>query len=100
MYLLKSVAVRDWWAYAELYGIPVRIGKYGQNATDEDIRTLLDALAALAADAGAAIPDSMTIETPMPSTSGGGGSGVARALPRPGRVVRTRRDRRRSSARR
>ena len=75
MYLLKSVAVRDWWAYGELYGIPVRIGKYGQNATDEDIRTLLDALAALAADAGAAIPDSMTIETPMPSTSGGSGSG-------------------------
>ena len=75
MYLLKSVAVRDWWAYAELYGIPVRIGKYGRDATDEDIRTLLDALAALAADAGAAIPDSMTIETPMPSTGSGGGSG-------------------------
>ena len=80
MYLLKSVAVRDWWAYGELYGIPVRIGKYGQNATDEDIRTLLDALAALAADAGAAIPDSMTIETPMPSTSGGGGGSGSRGL--------------------
>ena len=75
MYLLKSVAVRDWWAFGELYGIPTRIGKYGQTATDEDIRTLSDAVSALAADAGAVIPDSMTIDVEASATSGGGGSG-------------------------
>ena len=76
MYLLKSVAVRDWWAFGELYGIPVRIGKYGQTATDDDIRTLSDAVSALASDAGAIIPDSMNIELEnAASSSGGGGSG-------------------------
>ena len=77
MYLLKSLSVRDWWAYAELFGIPVRLGKYGATATDEDIRTLTDAIAALAADAGAAIPDTMDIDVSEPRAGGGG---AARSL--------------------
>ena len=72
LYLLKSVSVRDWWAYAELYGVPVRIGRYGPNATADDIRTLSEAVAALAADAGAVIPDSMSIDVEAASASGGG----------------------------
>ena len=74
MYLLKSTAVRDWWAYGELFGLPNRIGKYGQTATDDDIRTLEDAIAALASDAGCVIPESMDIALEMP-TSGGGSAG-------------------------
>ena len=74
MYLLKSVAIRDWWAYAELFGIPIRVGKYGQTATTEDIRTLGDAISALAADAGAVIPDSMQIDVEAASSAGGGAS--------------------------
>ena len=76
MYLLKSVAVRDWWAFAELYGIPVRIGKYDENATAEDIQTLRDAIAQLAADAGAVFRDSMDIEV-QAAPSGTGGSSNA-----------------------
>ena len=71
--LLKSVAARDWWSFAEIFGLPVRVGKYGMNATDDDIRTLEDAIAALAADAGCVIPDSMSIEV-LASASGGGSS--------------------------
>ena len=74
MYLLKSTAVRDWWAYSELFGLPIRIGKYGRGATDDEIRTLEDAIAALAADAGCTIPESMDISLEMP-TSGGGAAG-------------------------
>ena len=73
MWLLKSIAVRDWWSYAELFGLPVRVGKYGQNATDDDIRTLEDAIAALASDAGCAIPETMNIELHLPA--GGSASG-------------------------
>ncbi|MED8409153.1 DUF935 family protein, partial [Escherichia coli] len=29
MYMLKSFTVRDWWAFAEKFGIPVTVGKYG-----------------------------------------------------------------------
>ena len=61
-WLLKSLAIRDWWSYAETYGLPFRIGRYPATATTEDIRTLIDAVSALAVDAGAVIPDSMNIE--------------------------------------
>ncbi|MCZ5371627.1 DUF935 family protein [Escherichia coli] len=32
-YMLKSYTVRDWRAFAENFGIPVTVGKYGPNAT-------------------------------------------------------------------
>ncbi|MUL08264.1 DUF935 family protein, partial [Aliivibrio fischeri] len=44
MYMLKSFTVRDWWAFAEVFGIPVRVGKYGPNASTEDISTLVNAI--------------------------------------------------------
>ena len=62
MYLLKSTAVKDWWAFAEIFGLPVRVGKYGHNASDDDIRTLELAINLIASDAGCVIPDDMTIE--------------------------------------
>lgn len=70
MYVLKSAAVRDWWSYSELFGIPTRIGRYGPTATDDDIRTLEDAISALASDAGCSIPEGMEIDLHMPSGSG------------------------------
>ena len=77
--LLKSVAVRDWWAYGEMFGLPVRVGTYDdQTATDTDIETLTAAVAALATDAGCVIPDSMAIDVQSPGT--GGGSGGSSAL--------------------
>ncbi|WP_283132492.1 DUF935 domain-containing protein [Enterovibrio norvegicus] len=71
MYMLKSFTVRDWWAFAEVFGMPIRVGKYHSNASDEDIRTLINAIATIASDAGAAIPESMQIE--MVETAKGSG---------------------------
>ena len=62
MYMLKSYTLRDWWSFAEVFGIPIRVGKYGPNATREDIATLINAIGKIASDAGAAIPDSMKME--------------------------------------
>ncbi|HGZ7313139.1 TPA: DUF935 domain-containing protein [Vibrio parahaemolyticus] len=62
MYMLKSFTVRDWWAFAEVFGIPVRVGKYGANASEDDIKTLVNAVARIASDAGAVIPESMKLE--------------------------------------
>lgn len=73
MYMLKSFTVRDWWAFAEVYGIPVRIGKYGANATPEDISTLINAISTIASDAGAVIPESMKIEM-VETTKGSNGN--------------------------
>lgn len=71
MWLLKSTAIRDWWAYGEVFGIPVRVGKYGPNATDQDIQTLVDAISALASDAGCIIPDTMQVEFVQAARGGG-----------------------------
>ncbi len=62
MYMLKSYTVKDWWAFAEVFGMPIRIGKYHNNADDGDIKTLINAIASIASDAGAVIPESMQIE--------------------------------------
>jgi phage gp29-like protein len=62
MFMLKSYTLKDWWAFAELFGMPIRVGKYGPNATEDEINTLVNAIANIASDAGAAIPESMQLE--------------------------------------
>lgn len=42
--------------------MPIRIGKYGAGATNEEKRTLLRALAQIGHNAAGIMPDSMTIE--------------------------------------
>ncbi|TCW05575.1 phage gp29-like protein [Raoultella sp. BIGb0138] len=74
MYMLKSFTVRDWWAFAEKFGIPIVVGKYGNNATTEQIQTLVDAIASIASDAGCAIPQSMQLEMQETASRNGGGA--------------------------
>ena len=71
MFLLKSLAMRDWWAYGETYGLPTRVGRYDRNASAEDIETLRAAVAYVARDFGAVIPDSMRIDIETPGLTGG-----------------------------
>ena len=61
-YLFQNMALKDWVVCAELYGMPIRVGKYDKTATDEDRRALLRAVMNIAADAAAIIPDSMVVE--------------------------------------
>ncbi|MBY8210094.1 DUF935 domain-containing protein [Vibrio fluvialis] len=72
MYMLKSYTARDWWAFAEVFGIPVRVGKYGANASPDDIQTLVNAVSRIASDAGAVIPESMKLELIESATGKGG----------------------------
>lgn len=61
-YLFKNYTLKDWVAFAEIYGRPFRIGKYPAGATEEQISTLMMAVAGMGEDAAAVIPDSMLIE--------------------------------------
>ena len=61
-YMIKQYAMTDWTAFAEVFGMPLRLGRYGQNATEAEIAKLIQAVANLGTDAAAAIPDSMRIE--------------------------------------
>lgn len=61
-YLFKNFDVKGWVAFAEVYGQPLRLGKYHANATKEEKEALLRAVRAISADAAAIIPESMMIE--------------------------------------
>lgn len=61
-YLFQNMSIKDWVIFAEVYGMPVRIGKYGQTATPQDKNTLLNAVTSIGIDAAAIIPESMQIE--------------------------------------
>ena len=43
MYLFKNYAVKDWVAFAEVFGMPLRIGKYEPGATKADREALIQA---------------------------------------------------------
>lgn len=61
-WMFKSYTVKDWMAFLDVYGMPIRIGKYHPAATAEDRRKLLTAVASIAVDAAAIIPELMAIE--------------------------------------
>ena len=61
-WLFKNLTLRDWLRFCEAYGQPIRVGKYDQGASGEDKDVLWRAVANVAADAAAIIPEGMSIE--------------------------------------
>ena len=61
-YLCKNYTIKDWLAFAEVFGMPLRLGRYQSGALKEDIQILKMAVANLGSDAAAVIPESMKIE--------------------------------------
>lgn len=80
-WMFKNYSVKDWVAFAEVYGMPLRLGKYQPGASENDIRTLRRAVASMSSDAAAVVPKSMEIEFVDAKRSGqGGGGDVYKAL--------------------
>ena len=50
-YLCKNYTVKDWLTFAEVFGMPLRIGRYQNGALKEDIQILKMAVANLGSDA-------------------------------------------------
>ncbi|MFZ5774036.1 MAG: DUF935 domain-containing protein [Thermodesulfobacteriota bacterium] len=71
-WMCKNYSVKDWMAFAEVFGMPLRIGKYRSGATDADIAVLKMAVANLGSDAAAVIPESMMVELVERKSTGGG----------------------------
>lgn len=61
-YLFKNFDVKAWVQFAEVYGLPLRIGKYGAGAGETEKDDLLRALQTIAQDASAIISESTKIE--------------------------------------
>lgn len=62
MYLFKNYDVKDWVSFCEVYGMPVRIGKYKPDASEEEKSALMRALVNIGIDAAGIIPDGSEIE--------------------------------------
>lgn len=71
-YMCKSFGLRDWMAFCEVFGMPLRVGKYGPNASETDVNILRRAVANIGTDAAAVIPDSMKIEFEQAVNAQGG----------------------------
>lgn len=62
MYLFKNYSVKDWVQFAEIFGMPLRLGKYDPGATALDKQALVAAVRSLGADAAGIISKSTEIE--------------------------------------
>lgn len=71
-YMCKAYTIKDWLAFAEVFGMPLRMGKYGPSARPDEINILKAAVANLGIDAAAVFPESMQIE--LVEVAGKGGS--------------------------
>lgn len=70
-YMCKAWAWKDWMAFADVFGLPMRVGTYGPGAKEEDIARLMRAVANLGSDAAAVIHESTKIVfEAAPNTTG------------------------------
>ena len=59
-YLFRNYILKDFVVFCEVFGQPLRLGKYGPGATETDKGLLLQAVANIGTDAAAIIPESMS----------------------------------------
>lgn len=77
-FLFKSYTLKDWMAFLEVFGMPLRVGRYGQGASQDNKRVLLKAVREISTDAAAIIPKDMDIE--FIEAKGGQGNAVFGAM--------------------
>ncbi len=61
-WMFKAYTQRDWAIFTQTYGQPLRVGKFGSGASEQDKSTLLRAVTNIAGDCAAIVPDTMMIE--------------------------------------
>lgn len=61
-YLFKNYSIKDWMAFLEAFGTPMRFGRYDNGTAEKDVSFLMNAVAQLGSDAAAVFPKSMDIE--------------------------------------
>jgi phage gp29-like protein len=62
-YLFKNYTIKDWISFLEVFGMPLRLGRYDANTvTEKDLSVLKSAVANIGSDAAAVLPKSMEIE--------------------------------------
>lgn len=70
MYLFKNYSLKDWVAFCEVFGMPLRLGKYDASASKDDKAALMQAIVSLGSDAAGIVPTSTSIEFVQARTTG------------------------------
>ena len=70
MYLFKNYDVKDWVGFAEVFGKPLRLGKYDSGSSVQDREALANAVRSLGSDAAGIISKATEIEFVQASVSG------------------------------
>lgn len=73
MFLFRNYAIKDWMAFLEVFGMPLRLGKYESGASAEDKDALITAIQSLGSDAAGIISKNTEIEFIEAVKSGGKG---------------------------
>lgn len=71
-FLMRALSTRDLAEFLEIYGLPLRLGKYPNNATDTEKATLLRAVVGIGHAAAGIIPEGMQIEFKEAAQAGAG----------------------------
>lgn len=74
MYVFKNYSIKDWVAFCEVYGMPLRVGKYETGASEKDKDALMSAVRSIGTDAAGIISKSTEIEF-IEAMKSGSGSG-------------------------
>jgi len=62
-WMFKTFSVKDWMAFSEVYGMPIRVAKYEPGVTtDDEKKSIKRALANLGHDAAALMPNTVDLE--------------------------------------
>jgi len=72
-YLFRNYTIKDWLTFAEVYGMPMRIGKYDPSASKEDKDALKTAVQMLGTDAAGVISKATEIDLVKAIDGGKGG---------------------------
>lgn len=62
MFLFRNYSLKDWMAFLEVFGMPLRLGKYDAGATKDDKDALITAIQSLGSDAAGIISKNTEIE--------------------------------------
>lgn len=77
-YLFKALALKRWVIAAEVFGMPVRLGRYPAGTSEADIDLLFRAVRSIGLDASAVINDGMKLE--LIETKAGAGTDLQERL--------------------
>jgi phage gp29-like protein len=62
MFLFRNYSIKDWMGFIEIFGMPLRLGKYSSGASESDKDALITAIQSLGSDAAGIISKETEIE--------------------------------------